>query len=150
MVANCVVCHHAAGDPIPPGDAGTYDASGGGVALGHLDLAASVDAAYANLINEPAQGSGLPGFEDAGQLVCDSLDAATAGHIRVVPDAAAQSLLCLKLKAGLDGSTPPCGAAMPLAVPLTDGGIAFGPIPNGGQESAFSAVAEWINEGANP
>ncbi|HXX69593.1 MAG TPA: hypothetical protein VEK07_20580 [Polyangiaceae bacterium] len=145
LINNCVGCHHAAGDPIP-GDGGIYDASGGGVKYGNLDLAASVDAAYAALVNEPAMGDALPpvALEPDGALVCDTLDAATPGHIRVVPDAAGQSLLCLKIKAGLDGSPAPCGAAMPLSGNLE--------LPDGAdiQQECFTAVQQWINEGANP
>jgi hypothetical protein len=150
ITANCVVCHHAAGDPMP-NDAGIYDASGGGFSLGKLDMS-TVDAAYANLIDQDAQGTGVPGvinlpFEDGGAIACDQLDAATPGHIRVVPGQAAQSLLCLKLKGWLnDGSTlPPCGDPMPLLAPIAEGGV-----PPGGQQAAFTAVQEWINGGANP
>jgi hypothetical protein len=154
FVLNCLSCHHAAGDPMP-NDGGIYDASGGGVLRGNLDLAASVDAAYANLIEQDAEGisapyaaSGYPTPNDGSTLVCDTLDAATPGHIRVVPFDAGQSLLCLKLKGWLnDGDTPPpCGAPMPLLGPL-DGSTAQGGLT---QQQAFEAVGEWINEGANP
>lgn len=151
LINNCVTCHHAAGDVIPLTDGGIYDASGGGVLVGNLDLAndGSAAVAYAALINVPAKGDAIPAnaFEEAGSgIICDTLvDAATPGHFRVVPDDAGASLLCLKLKAGLpDAAPPPCGASMPLTGPLEE--------PDGAslQDTAFTDVAAWINEGANP
>lgn len=145
IVANCVSCHHSAGDPTP--DGGTFDAAGGGVKYGMLDMAASVDAAYAALINVEAMGDASPAAPTA--LVCDELDAATPGHIRVVPGDAGASLIALKLQGWLnDGSTPPpCGAPMPLT---PTGGLDGSTGDDLTQLQAFQAVSEWINGGAQP
>jgi len=83
----CVGCHSPA----------TADASaGGGVVYGQLDLS-TVDAAYANLVNVPAQGT-LPPTEDTGQVACASvgIDAPNGGWFRVAPNDAGGSLLCLR------------------------------------------------------
>lgn len=128
---HCVGCHHSATDP-------GFDAAGGGVLYGNLDMG-TVDAAFANLVNIPAQGV-LPPFEDAGQIACDTVEDGSAGHLRVEPGVAAQSLLCLKLKGFLTDGSVPCGIPMP----------ASGELPDGGQQAAFTAVQQWINGGALP
>jgi hypothetical protein len=129
IAGHCAGCHHPA-----VGDAG----AGGGFALGKLDMS-SVDAGYMNLVGVPAGGTGLPGFEDAGQKVCDTLG--DAGLLRVAPGDAGGSLLCNKVN---PAGTPPCGDPMPLlAFPLpSDAGL--------GQDAVFQEIKSWINQGAKP
>jgi hypothetical protein len=128
MTEHCVGCHH------PAEDGGT---AGGGSKYGKLDLS-TVDAAYPNLVNAPAQGVGPSTDIEAGVTSCDALPDGSAGSIRVVPGDAGASLLYLKVNGFT--TAPPCGAPMPRS----------GEIPDGGQAQLVTAVQSWISQGANP
>jgi hypothetical protein len=95
----------------------------GGVTVGMLDMSTPA-AAYANLVNVPAMGTGA----GASGVTCGSLGvnaASDAGGdasvlLRVVPDDPTDSLLFEKVNSKLQGTNPPCGSGMPLTgAPLT-------------------------------
>jgi hypothetical protein len=124
--ARCTSCH-------APGKSG--------VTVGGLDMSTPA-AAYANLVNTPAAGTG-PG--NAG-VTCASLginqttDAGGDGGpvlLRVVPGDSADSLIFEKVNDKLLGTNPPCGSSMPLgatAAPLT--------------QAQVSLIGSWISAGA--
>ncbi len=136
IAGHCAGCHH-------PGDGGAGTA-GGGFSLGALDMS-SVDAGYMNLVGVPAGGTGLPGFEDAGQKVCHDVGV-DAGLLRVAPGDAGGSLLCNKVNpSDTPPTSPPCGDPMPLlSFPLDGGG--GGPT----QQAVFNEIKTWINQCAKP
>jgi hypothetical protein len=136
VAAHCVGCHH----PAEVGADGGAKAPGGGFTYGKLDMS-TVDAAYPNLVNAPAQGPGIPSEVEAGVVACADLPDGSAGSIRVIPGNAAVSLLYLKVHGFPPNPAPPCGSAMPLE---------FGPLPDGGQDELASEIQSWINAGANP
>jgi len=111
--SHCTGCHH-------PG--------GGGVTVGQLDMSAQ-DLAYANLVGVAAQGTGA----GASGVACAS---AMPPLVRVVPGAAASSLLFNKVHAKVTGADPPCGSPMP---PGTSPALT---------EDEVSLIAAWIDAGA--
>ncbi len=133
---HCAPCH----SPSPDGG-GVH----GGFLVGHLDMS-SVDAGYANLLNQPPQGM-LANLADAAIPACDTLAAdagSDSGILRAIPNDPAHSLICLKVH-GFD-VTPPCGNPMPITGAIPEGGLPDG----GGQEQAFDEIRAWILGGAKP
>jgi hypothetical protein len=152
LVANCVGCHILAPNrggglvgQLVLGDVG--DAGDGG-----FTAVPDEALAYSNLVNKPAQGTGVPeNPADSGitYTICNTLGGPGDGGplpdgaaplLRVKPGDHASSLCWLKVEAReADGGpgNPPCGEGMPL-----------GPTPL--SQANVDKLAAWIDQGAKP